>query len=189
MGNGFKDKDGKFRPTGNSSNGVSKEQISHQKKFGISSKGTLGLNKRKPKEVIVFDKAIDDLEKLNQLFKNSVASSDPKKVEDAYDHSMLGGAGGYTSDGTGEDMRDDSSHISEIAMQINFSRVANLSSDENDIYKVNKIVDELVRIGSEMGNFAWDNQHDTPALKEELKEHVSEIDKIILNARQLTKGY
>ena len=40
-----------------------------------------------------------------------------------------------------------------------------------------------------MGNFAWDNQHDTPALKEELKEHISEIDKIILNARQLTKGY
>ena len=177
----------------NNSSLSSKDIVSHQKKFGISTKGTVGLNRQKPKEVIMFNKAINDLEKLNQLFKNSVASSDPEKVEDAYDHSMLGGAGGIDQDWIDENDKHgefaEMSHMGIIGDEINFSRVENLSSDENDRYKVNRIVDELSRIGSEMGNFAWDNQHDTPALKEELKEHISEIDKIILNARQLTKGY
>ena len=54
----------------NNSSLSSKDIVSHQKKFGISTKGTVGLNRQKPKEVIVFDKAINDLEKLNKFFKS-----------------------------------------------------------------------------------------------------------------------
>tara|TARA_R110002110_G_scaffold2258_3_gene10252 strand:+ start:1588 stop:2145 length:558 start_codon:yes stop_codon:yes gene_type:complete len=185
MAKGFKDSNGKFRPTGNSSNGVSKEQIAHQKKFGISSKGTLGLNKHKPKEVLQFDEAVNELQDLVNLYKKAIITDKFKTYERVYSHSMLEGTGGVKEN----DYRDAESHMGIIASLI---RIYGGELDHVGVkqkpWETWHLADDIEKISAEMGNDWWDDQSGNDA-KKNLEHDVKRLEEILTKLKSLTDGF
>lgn len=173
----------------NNPKGLSAKELGleQSKKFGISTKGTIGLTKSRPKEVRELEQTTNELDKLNILFKQAVEAGSHEKLEDAYDHAMLGGAGGREED-VDEDEGEDS-NVGILAREISTQRINDVTGDEEDYYKVDRIGTRLQEIGAEMGNFWWDNQSDTKEQIKNLKEVTKEIDGLIPKLREITKGF
>jgi len=163
---------------------MNKDLISKQKKFQINSKGTIGLKKRKPRQVLDLESATNGLEKLNGIWKLAVTRPTYTRLQNAYSRSMINGIGSrkdnYRLD-VGE-----SSNVGIVADKILYSRIDELT---NDYDSLEGVYDKLTTIEVQMGNYWWENQNNTSGQTEELKEIVKEVDEQIAILKSLTRGF